>query len=108
MSVLNISLLCYCVFPGTSRTEKSLFQGGNSRSESKSYMGEENAELCPQLGRDSQGGAAPSGEELWFGLVTSAGGEVAETSSSGPLVNPAYTLLRHELLYVSGGFVAHS
>lgn len=46
----------------------------------KSYLGEQDAELCPELGRESWRSTTSSGEEHRGGKLTVAWREVADTS----------------------------
>lgn len=58
-----------------------------------SYLGEQCAKLCPQLGRDSQRRTTSSGKDQRGLLVMVAGREVAETSTLDLLVGLRQALI---------------
>ena len=59
----------------------------------KSYLGEQCAKLCPQLGRDSQRRTTSSGKDQRGLLVMVAGREVADTSTLDLLVGLRQALI---------------
>lgn len=74
----------------------------------RSYLGEKEAKLCPELARESWRSTSSSRKDHGGGLVMVAGQEVAKTAPADFLVALRNALLGHQLLNVPGRLIANS